>query len=173
MDRVSKRVDLAISQLQTYSQNPSKGNSITFRLDMWRDSITIWKAHPLIGTGLGDFKNDRSQLFEEGRSRIDHKFSHAHSIYFDVLATAGLAGFLGLVIFMQVVPFLMFRSHWLKEDDPWIRFYALSGMATIIAFAVFGLTEGWLARNMFVRTYIISMLVFMSSIAIAREKTTE
>jgi len=43
-------------------------------------------------------------------------------------------------------------------------------MTTIIAFAVFGLTEGWLARNMFVRTYLMSILVFMSSIAIVKIK---
>ena len=49
-----------------------------------------------------------------------------------------------------------------------IRFYALSGMATIIAFAVFGLTEAWLARNPFVRTYLMSILVFMSSIAVVK-----
>jgi len=171
LDRVMNRVDIAITEYQVSSQDPTKMNSVGYRLEMWRDSITIWKAHPLFGTGIGDFKNERSHLFKkDGRSHEGMELGHAHSIYFDVLATAGLVGFLGLLILMQIIPFRMFYSHWIKESDPWLKFYSLSGMTTIIAFAVFGLTEGWLARNMFVRTYLMCILVFMSSIAVIKMK---
>ena len=170
LDQVKNRINTAVTQFQDYSQDHTKSNSIGARLEMWRDSIVIWKNHPLIGTGIGDFKNDRLQLFEEGQSHLSEQYGHAHNIYFDVLATTGLVGFLGLLVLMQIIPFHMFYSFWVKESDPWLRFYALSGMTTIIAFAVFGLTEGWLARNMFVRTYLMSILVFMSSIAIVKMK---
>jgi len=170
LDRVKNRVDIAMTQFQDYFQNPAKKSSVSYRFDMWRDSITIWKTHPIIGTGIGDFKGDRAQLFVDGHSRIGRPFGHAHNIYFDVLATTGLVGFIGLLVLMQIMPFQMFYSFWIKESDPWIKFYALSGMTTIIAFAVFGLTEGWLARNMFVRTYLMSILVFMSSIAVIKIK---
>jgi len=168
LDQVKSRVDTAVTEYQNYSQDRSKINSISARLEMWRDSIIIWTDHPLIGTGIGDFKTDRLKLFEDGRSYLDTQFGHAHNIYFDVLATTGLVGFLGLLMLMQILPFHMFHSFWKNESDPWLKFYALSGMATIIAFAVFGLTEGWLARNMFVRTYLLSILVFMSSIAVIK-----
>jgi O-antigen ligase len=105
-----------------------------------------------------------------GRSSLEYQFGHAHSIYFDVLATAGLVGLVGVLVLMQAVPFRMFYLPWLKENDPWLSFYALSGMTTIIAFAVFGLTEGWLARNMFVRTYLMCILVVMSSISVIKAK---
>ena len=149
-----------------------KGSSAGVRVELWRDSVTIWKAHPIIGTGIGDYYRDVRKLINDGRSNSQRDFGHAHNIYFDALAISGLVGLFALFIFVQIIPFLMFRSFWIKEDDPWIRFYALSGMATIIAFAVFGLTEGWLARNPFVRTYLMSILVFMSSIAVVKGRKT-
>lgn len=170
LDQVNNRINTAVLQYKDYSQDPAKTSPVGARLEMWRDSIAILKANPLFGTGIGDFKNDRLQLFKDGYSRLDAQFGHAHNIYFDVLATTGLVGFIGLLVFMQIIPFQMFYSFWMKESDSWIKFYALSGMTTIIAFAVFGLTEGWLARNMFVRTYLMSILVFMSSIAIVKIK---
>ena len=170
LDQVKSRVDAAVVEYHAYSQDPTKNQSVGARLEMWRDSIAIWKTHPLIGTGIGDYRNDRVQLFQDGRSSVEYPFGHAHSIYFDVLATAGILGFVAMLVFMQIIPFQMFYSHWVKESDPWLKFYALSGMTTIIAFAVFGLTEGWLARNMFVRTYLMCILVFMSSIAVIKMK---
>ena len=158
-DRVKNGVDRTVRQLQQYSQDSTKTNSVGARLEMWRDSITIWKSHPLIGTGIGDYKNDRVQLFKEGRSHLGRPFGHAHSIYFDLLATTGITGVVGMIVFVLLMPFMMFYSHWKDEDNPWLQFYALAGMTTIISFAVFGLTEGWFARNPFVRTYLMCILV--------------
>jgi len=168
---VKYRLGKMVDEYNEYSLDGAdvKFSSLGTRLEFWRDSITIWRAHPVIGTGIGDFKNDVKQMIADGRSNSQKALGHAHNIYFDALAISGLVGLFALLIFVQLMPYLMFRSFWNKEKDPWIRFYALSGMATIIAFAVFGLTEGWLARNPFVRTYLMSILVFMSSIAIRIE----
>lgn len=168
--QIGNRVDVAVSEYHAYSTDPSKFSSIGARLEMWRDSISIWKANPIIGTGIGDFKSDRLKFVSDGVSYVKQPYRHAHNIYLDVLATAGLVGLLGLLVFMIFLPFQMFNRIYKAETDPWLRFYALSGMATIIAFAVFGLTEGWLARNALLRVYLMSILVFMSSIAIRKEK---
>ena len=165
---VKVRVDRAVMEFQNYSPDSTEKSSVGYRLTMWRDSLEIWKKHPIIGTGVGDFKSDRVQLFQDGKSSLEVPFGHAHSIYFDVLATTGIVGFIGMFVFMQLLPFRMFYGYWTNEADPWLKFYALSGMVTVISFAVFGLTEGWLARNMFVRTYLMCILVFMSSIAIIK-----
>lgn len=165
---VKNRVDITMRDYQEYVMDTTKKSSIQTRLALWQDSIKIWKENPLIGTGVGDFHHDVSQLMDKKLSDTQVAYGHAHSIYFDVLATSGLLGLMALLLFLVLVPFVVFQSFWKKEDDPWVRFYALSGMATIIAFAVFGLTEAWLSRNPFVRTYLMSILVFMSSIAVIK-----
>jgi len=173
VDRVKSRADGAIVDYHTVLQNSVKNESarsVSVRLEMWRNSITIWKDHPLLGTGIGDFKYEILQAIEEGESQLAMSYGHAHNIYFDALATAGLVGLIGMLVFMQIIPFQFFYVSWVSGHEPWVKFYALSGMTTIIAFAVFGLSEGWLARKAFVYTYLISILVFMSSIAVVKEK---
>lgn len=170
LDFVEKRIDRAVSEFDIYLDNPSRGGSLNYRFNMWRDSISIWQQYPVIGTGLGDFKIDSARLFELGKSRINHKLTHAHSIYFNMLATAGIVGLLAMVVFILLMPYRMFSKHWHAESDHYLRFYALAGMTTVLAFAVFGLTEDWLGRNPLVRTYLMFILVFMTSIAVRKDK---
>jgi len=167
LDRVEKRVQAAFKEYQDYSQT-SSASPVGIRLEMWRDSVRIWKENPLIGTGVGDFKYDRKHFYNKGESHKGISYVHAHNIYLDVLATSGLVGIIGMLLLVLIIPFRTFYSFWIRETDPWISFYALSGMVTVVAFAVFGLTETWLARNAFVRTYLMSIIVFMSSIAIRK-----
>jgi len=172
LEPVKRRIDIAITQYDSYSQDNTQINPMSERLEMWKDSISIWQENPILGTGIGDFKSARSNLYSEGLSNLKMPYGHAHSIYFDMLASAGLLGITSLLIFVLIIPYKVFRQNFLNESDGWIRFYALSGMATVIAFSVFGLTEGWLARNAFTRTYVFFILVFMSSIAIRKIKKT-
>jgi len=176
IDSIKYRVSTAVLGYQAIFDGPeqvSATESIRVRVELWRNSITIWKAHPLFGTGIGDFKTELFQSIKNGESRLTVELAHAHNIYFDTLATAGLVGLFGMIIFMQILPFKMFYSFWKKEHDPWLNFYSLSGMTTIIAFAVFGLTEGWLARKPFVLTYVMCIVVFMSSIAVVKLRDKE
>ena len=167
---VKSRVNTGIVEYQEYAHNDTKRSSIQIRMELWRDSLTIWKEQPIIGTGVGDYQRDVTQLVDDGLSNTREVLGHAHNIYLDTLAISGLVGLSALLIFVLLIPFLTFRSFWKREHDQWIQFYALAGMVTIIAFAVFGLTESWLSRNAFVRTYLMSILVFMSSIAVVEQQ---
>lgn len=172
VEKVKNRVNAAVTEYQLHSQDPTLNNtsSIGPRIEMWRDSLTIWKKNPILGTGLGDYGKDRLELYNTGKSNLEVGYSHAHSIYFELLSTAGLVGLIAMVVLLQILPFQMFYSLWLKEHDEWARFYALAGMTTIIAFAIFGLTEAWIVRNGFVRTYLMCILVFMSGIGVIHGK---
>ena len=172
-DQIKSRITDSINQYRVYLEHPEKFSSVGVRLEMWSDSIAIWKEHPIIGTGIGDFKRDKLELFIQGKSNLKSDFGHAHNIYFDILATAGIVGLIGLLYFALFWPFKTFYLFWGSESDSWSKFYALSGMVTIISFVVFGLTEGWLARSVFVKTYLMCILVFMSSIAIRKSKQAQ
>jgi O-antigen ligase len=173
LDRVKIGVVNAVNEYQVDLDGVTRISSVGERFELWGNSVIIWRGHPILGTGIGDFESDIQHLFKNGQSRLARSYGHAHSIYFDTLATAGLVGLFAMLIFMQILPFQMFYSFWIKEQDPWLQFYSLAGMTSIIAFAVFGLTEGWLARKPFVHTYIMCILVFMSSIAVRKEKNKD
>ena len=167
-DKIVGRVSTAVVGFQSYLEDPNNASSIGERLNLWRDGFHIWLEHPVIGTGIGDYAEHRDQLIKDNRSYLLTRYGHAHSIYFDTLATAGSIGIIALIMAVIVFPFYIFFKQWLAAESDWIRFYSLAGMLVVLSFSIFGLTEGWLARNPFVRTYLMCILVFMSSIAVAK-----
>jgi O-antigen ligase len=166
---VVKPIQRGIGEVERYLENPNKAGSWGSRLEMWRNSIKIWGNHPWFGTGLGDFQHDSMQLVEQGLSQnsfVANSYGHAHSIYFDALATLGGVGLGLLVVALFVLPWRFFHSYWLRSPSPEGRFYTLSGLLCVLAFAVFGLSEGWLSRNPFVTPYVIFLAVFAASLTL-------
>jgi len=162
---VQRHIHLGIEEIKAHLEDPSHISSWGERVNMWSDSITIWKASPILGTGLGDFEGDSAQLIADNISHLSKPYRHAHSVYFDALATLGLFGLLGLVVCIFCVPLYMFYYFWNDCKAESLKFYSLSGLIVVVGFAVFGLTEGWLSRSAMVKAYLIFLLVFMSSIA--------
>jgi len=131
------------------------------RLSMWHDAVLMWKSAPMLGSGLGDFMVDSEQHIKKGISRPRKLYGHAHNIFLDTLVNTGLVGLVILVFALFVFPFYLFFKHFNKvggEDE----FIPLAGMLFILSFAVFGLTEGWLARNVFVRMYILYFVILFA-----------
>lgn len=169
-------MERGIQGIHTYLKDPTKATSWGARLEMWGNSIKIWGENPWLGTGVGDFQHDSKALVAEGLSEnrlVAEHYGHAHSIYFDALASIGGVGLLVLVLALFVLPWRHFSRHWREAATPWTRFYALSGLLTVVAFAEFGLTEGWTSRNPFVNPYIIYVAVFAASLAVATTRRQE
>lgn len=170
---IIKPMATGIHEIERYLKDPNKAGSWGARLEMWGNSIKIWRENPWLGTGLGDFRHDSQVLVAKGESQnryVAELFGHAHSIYFDALASFGALGILLLVAALLVLPWRHFYRYWREAAEPWQRFYALSGLLTVAAFAEFGLTEGWTSRNPFVNPYIIYIAVFASSLAVTLGK---
>lgn len=157
-----------VDDVRTFLTDPGAVTSWGLRLNMWRNSLLIWREQPLLGTGIGDFRHDSQQLVAQGVSLNDAAadFSHAHSIYFDALATMGLAGLVVLLAALLVLPWRLFYRRWCAATDPWQRFYSLAGLLTVAGFAVFGLSEGWLSRNPFVNSYVFHVAFLAAGAAV-------
>lgn len=164
---VRENLDRGIRDLQTFSVRPDAQTSWGMRLNLWRNSFILWSESPFIGTGIGDFQGENRRLVEEGLSLNPHvqEFGHAHSVYFDALATMGTIGFIALTGALFLLPFSYFSRRFDPLAPPWTRFYALGGMVTVVSFAVFGLSEGWLSRNAFVNQYVFCLAVLWAGLA--------
>lgn len=161
---IKERVDFTLNHYKAFLAGKGNNNSIGVRVEMWMDSIKMFKVSPIIGIGISDFKNRNKELVSQGVLKPRREFGHAHSIYFNILATTGLLGFIGLLFFVFWLPLKFFLKIWRNTESTVLKFYSLSGIILISSFMVFGLTESWLSRNPFVRTYLILMVLFMSSI---------
>jgi len=166
-------IDAGVADLQRYETDKSTSSSWGARLNMWRDAWTLFKGSPVLGVGIGDYTLERQRLIDANLAREGYGFGHAHSIYMHALATTGIIGFVGLIICLFYLPLAAFYKYWRLSRTSDERFYTMGGITTIVAFAAFGFSEGWLVRNPFVNDYALFVIVFMSSIAMSVENRHE
>lgn len=167
---IANAIARGMDDLQSYKKDPTIDTSLGDRLKMWTDSVTMFKQHPFLGVGIGDYKLERVKLMEQGMAIKGYPWGHAHSIYFHALATTGLMGLLLLVFFFFTLPFLVFYRQWFTAHCADLQFAILCGLTTLVGFAVFGLTEAWLSRNPMINIYTISICLFLSSLFSLRTK---
>jgi len=96
------------------------------RKNMALDALRMWRNHPFLGVGMGDFETayPRYQSFSS-----DMWIDHAHNDYFEAVAETGLVG--ALLILSALALFLRraFR-HWknpFRSQAGWIRLGAALG----------------------------------------------
>lgn len=166
-ERFTNGIRQGANDIRIFMENPSAGTSWGIRLNLWRNTSLIMAEHPLLGIGLGDFHQKMRDMAADGRSwsTAVEDFGHAHSIYFDALANAGLVGLISTVVAYLLLPFMAFVRGLRKAVTSEQRFYALGGLVTVSAFATFGLGEALWARNPFVNSYIVCITVFLAGMA--------
>lgn len=160
-------IERGAEELRIFVSDPSAHTSWGDRLNMWRNAVIIGWHNPLFGTGIGDFSHDNRELVAQGRSLSGDvaQYGHAHSIYFDTLATLGIVGLVIMIAALFLLPARYFYQGWQQARDEQSRFAALGGLLTVVAFAVFGISEGWLSRNPFINTYIVYLALFAATLA--------
>jgi len=104
--RFQQRIDLAIQQAQQYKQSSDsqlQDNSVGLRLTFLLNSVEVIKAHPLLGVGTGDFREEYAKINEKVSPGMPVP-DHPHDMYALVLAQLGLLGFFpfALLFFAQI-----------------------------------------------------------------------
>jgi O-antigen ligase len=96
------------------------------RKKMAVDALRMWRAHPLLGVGLGDFETafPRYQSFPS-----DLWYDHAHNDYVEAVAETGLVGALLILSALLLFFRLAFQdwSHRFRSHGAWIRLGATLG----------------------------------------------
>jgi O-antigen ligase len=163
--RVVTGIKQGMNDLKLYQEDPTVYSSFGARLNMWRNSLIMFSEDPVFGKGTGSYQAENKILIEKGVSygKYVADFGNAHSIYFNTLAENGLVGVIAMLMGLIILPFRYFYRRWQISQSPEQYFYTLGGMISVIAFAWFGASETWVARNPFVNVYFMCMLVFMHS----------
>lgn len=112
-------------------QAPTQTESGQYRLQMWRDTLRVWRAYPLVGGGGFAFRG----LYPQHRTTSDSAFaSHAENVYVQALADHGLAG-VGLAVAWVAVCCAAARRGGREDDDGPMRVAALCSLAAAAAHA--------------------------------------
>ena len=80
-----------------------------------------------------------------------------------------MIGFTTLVCALFIIPFYIAYKNRPQIFDPNKIFLYTTLIMTLGAYAIFGLTEAWLSRNIFVNGYVIIIAVLLSSLRISTD----
>ncbi|OMH31853.1 hypothetical protein BGP75_17245 [Motiliproteus sp. MSK22-1] len=164
-DIFQDRAQNAVVSWDQYWEGTIEG-SIGLRFLKWEAAIEHWQAHPLIGSGIGDYWLDTKELAaKEPRFRVIEEYTEAHSLYFEVLATTGLIGFLLLIWAVFFQPFRYFWQRIYDSGNPIVQYLAFDGVLIIAAVMIDGISQNWLSRNPLTTAYIFFLVLFLTGIA--------
>ena len=107
------------------------------RVFLWKDSVSLSRDFPLLGTGFGTFMYVYPRYQSAGTKLF---FSHAENDYIETLTDSGVIG-LALVLSMVCVFFYVNIKRWLVRHDSFVKCVTLGGLASCVAITVHGLTD--------------------------------
>ncbi|EWG99641.1 O-antigen ligase family protein [Halomonas sp. BC04] len=170
LPQVEDRVDLTVSEVQRMVEGDFRDNSAGGRARLWAAAIEAFKERPLVGLTYDE--RDALNLELAGTGIINEWVAtisrgHAHSQYFETLATGGVLGLVALFFYL-VFPALYFFRHSRREPE---NAYWFVGFVFSLGFIVFCLTEVALQHEM-IATYYAFTLVLIFLLARKRSEMT-
>jgi len=98
---------------------------------IWRDTVTMIRAHLTTGVGLGAFETT-FPIYSQGDGAL--QIGQAHNDYLQLLAEAGIIGAVVLLWFLSIVVSQLFRG--LQASDPLMVALALGSGGSLVGMMV-------------------------------------
>lgn len=118
--------------------NSSADRNVSTRLVLWDIAWDMFKAHPILGVGMGDYSVEAEKMLK-GREALT--VSDSHNVFLQVLATRGLVGFLPFVLFWVVLLRTLFRSKRSFDQGSSEYHYLIGAIGVTVAVLAGALTE--------------------------------
>ncbi|MDY4920127.1 MAG: O-antigen ligase family protein [Phascolarctobacterium sp.] len=121
--------------------------SNTERLLIWQSAYKMFQDHPVLGVGLGQYKDNYQQKYISPKAK-EPNLGHAHNNFLQMLAENGLVGFFGfvsMIVYFIMKPLLRF---W-KTRSPYALMISMSTLALILQ----GLTEYNFGNSAVMKTF--------------------
>ncbi|WP_299316673.1 O-antigen ligase family protein [uncultured Halomonas sp.] len=150
---VQERIAYTVQEFSSIAAGNIAGSeSSGGRVQLWIAAVEAWRASPFIGLTYGERELLNAELVQAGMltewvNGISR--GHAHSQYFEVLATGGLVGVLALFFYLLLPAIFYLVVYVRRRDNPW----ALAGLMFSMGFVLFCLTEVALQHEMIATYY--------------------
>ncbi len=161
IDLFKQRFDMGISDVQKL-QNNNFESSWGQRVVYWFVTIDILKNDPLLGVGIGDYKEAAINVLTQNTYNLPAStiaickgMSHYHNQYLMILAQVGIIGF-------ALMLWLLFELFRLKIQDSELREFAILGMSVF--------TVASIAEPLWMLQFPIILFVFIVAISLAAQR---
>ncbi|MEI8672082.1 O-antigen ligase family protein [Vibrio sp. SA48] len=166
-DSVKQRIDYTAYEVSHIISGDIKAATSTgTRFYLWKAATEAFKQSPFIGLPYDEREALNKQLYAEGKVNEytrDLNRGHAHSQYFEMLASNGILGIVAIIM-MLAVPFVVFTQHYRKTNSLW----GYTGAVFVAGFMLFGLTEAPLQANLISAFYGFMLATFFALVRIEK-----
>ena len=152
---VVDRLEAITTNLRIFDAGKEPVNDENFavveRMAHWQAAWRMWRAHPALGIGPGNFNEAYSDFFA-GRWSISQ--GHAHNYYLHILAETGPVG-LGLYLLLYVSLLVQaLRLRWIGKNTVWGAL-GLGGCGIMLAVA---------GHNVFENLHVLNLGIQLSGV---------
>jgi O-antigen ligase len=124
----------------------SQNSGIDYRLRIWGDAWRMFRAHPILGIGVGTFDEAAYQVPGNTLNQDFHLHGwHAHNLPLHVLAETGVLGLAAWVFLWYVVVRALVRT-W-RSGDAERRLFSSAALVSVFAFQAVSMTEVLIAAR--------------------------
>lgn len=139
----------------------TKYQSNTERILIWQSAWNMFKDHPILGVGLGQYTVNYQQKYILPQAK-EPNLGHAHNNFMQMLAENGIVGFAGFIV--------MFGYIILKNSIEWIKtknVYALMIIVSTVCLILQGFTEYNVGNSAVIKMYwlILGLVVILGKLS--------
>lgn len=158
-DVSASRIEQAFQQFNAYfaPDNRDIHNSVGGRLELWRGAILLLKDYPLLGSGMGGWKDAFAIQFAEGRMLDTSYYGNIHNQILQEGVNKGLVG-IASYLALNIYLFYYFFSNIKKKSHN--HEIHLVGLLLVVGYFIFGLTNIVFNHGTF-NTFFVAMLALI------------
>lgn len=143
----------------------NKYQSNTERILIWQSAWNMFKDHPILGVGLGQYTESYQKEYISPQAK-EPNLTHAHNNFIQMLAENGIVGFAGFIVMFG---YIIFKNliDWFKTRDT----YALMIVSATICLLLQGFTEYNVGNSAVIKMYwcTFGLLVVLENISIKND----
>ena len=137
----------------------NKYQSNTERILIWQSAWNMFKDHPVLGVGLGQYTENYREKYVSPLAKEPH-LTHAHNNFMQMLAENGIIGLAGFVIMFGYI-ILKNLIAWFKTRNA----YALMIVSSTVCLLLQGFTEYNVGNSAVIKMYwlVLGLLVVLDN----------
>ena len=134
-----------VDKVKSITSTTNRSN--TERLLIWQSAYNMFRDHPVLGVGLGQYKDNYQQKYILPQA-TEKYLGHAHNNFLQMLAENGLVGFIGFVVMLV---YIIGRNlvDFYQKRCPYSLIIACSTLALVLQ----GLTEYNFGNSAVMKSY--------------------
>jgi O-antigen ligase len=147
-----------------FNRNDDLNNSLDFRAAIWQEAYNIFKSHPFLGIGIGNYKDYVSRYSQDQYLILENEIvflDQPENGYLKILTEFGGPAF--LVVFLLIIGSMVggLRAYLKKQTDARVLLFIAPIFCWLVSFiSLYSITD---RRNLIVLVCLSTFLIYLSN----------